>query len=364
MQVSALKAFLFRFVAIVISLLIVALFAEAALRIFAPSRLRYSVGERNFFCRFDRELGWAPLENITGMQGVDGKRFVVHQNEFGLRGPDDMQLKKKPGKKRVLVLGDSYVWGFGANQQNLFTEPDVHRTNDEIINFGVSGYGTDQEYLFYLQKGQRFEVDQVLLALTLYNDVENNLASVQYTRQKPYFTLEGDRLVLHNEHVRDKWFRSFSNELNRRSRVCNLASEGFVGLTNALFPKRRKPELDVTVSETDRAGIELTIALIKKLKDAVTARGAEFGIVFIPYQPHIDKHSPNNHPFTPFFAEGLARIGVTYREPYPEFLKTALNGVHLFNPDHHFTSEGHALFAKFITDSDEARASVDYYARR
>ena len=95
-----------------------------------------------------------------------------------------MQLQKTPGKKRILVLGDSYIWGFGTNQENIFSAPEVHRTNDEIINGGVSGYGADQEYLFYLRTGQKFDVDQVVLALTLYNDVENNLASVQYTRQK------------------------------------------------------------------------------------------------------------------------------------------------------------------------------------
>ena len=361
---SALKGFLFRLIAVVISLLIVAVVAEVVLRIFTPARLRVSVGERNFFCRFDHELGWAPLENISGMQGVGGKRFVVHQNQFGLRGPDEMQLQKTPGRKRMLVLGDSYVWGFGATQENLFSAREVHRTNDEIINGGVSGYGTDQEYLFYLRTGQRFDVDQVVLAVTLYNDIENNLASTQYQHLKPYFTLEGENLVLHNEHVRDTRFRSFCNELNRRSRVCNLIGEGFADFTTAFFPKGRKPDLDITVSDADRAGIDLTIAVIKKLKDAVAARRAEFAVVFIPYEPHINKHLPDNHPFAPLLAAGLTRIGVNYREPYPEFLKAALNGAQLFRPDHHFTSEGHALFAKFVTDTDEARASTDYYAHR
>jgi hypothetical protein len=362
MRVSALKALLFRFAAVFISLLIAALVFEGILRIFVPARLRYSTEERSFFCRFDRQLGWAPLENISGRQSVEGKRFVVHQNQFGLRGPDDMRLQKTLGKKRILVLGDSYVWGFGVNQENLFSAPEVHRTNDEIINFGVSGYGTDQEYLFYLLKGQSFEVDEVILAFTLYNDVDNNLASTQYSRRKPYFRLEGDQLVLHNEHIRDTKLRSIRDELYRHSRVCNLMAEGFAGLMQTLLPTRHKPDLDVTVSDTDRDGIKLTLAIIKKLKEAVVANRAEFSVVFIPYEPHIKKHLPDDHPFAPLIATGLSEMGAHYREPYPKFLKASLAGVKLFNPDHHFTSEGHALFAKFVTDSDEARASVDYYA--
>ena len=100
------KGILFRIAAILISLVIAALVAEAALRLFAPG-LGTSVSERSIFCRFDAKLGWAPLENIT--QAATQRRFFVHQNQFGLRGPDDMQLKKTAATKRVLVLGDSYV---------------------------------------------------------------------------------------------------------------------------------------------------------------------------------------------------------------------------------------------------------------
>src|SRR5262249_49114427 len=75
--------------------MIAALMAETALRVFAPN-LGTLVSERRIFCRFDRELGWAPLENIT--QAAAQRRFLVHQNQFGLRGPDDMQLKKETGE--------------------------------------------------------------------------------------------------------------------------------------------------------------------------------------------------------------------------------------------------------------------------
>src|ERR1700738_3794234 len=150
------KAIMFRFASVLISFVIVALLGEIALRLFAP-RLGVAVNEKYRFCRFDHELGWAPLKNITYVEKEN--RYSVHQNQFGLRAPDDVQLKKTPGRKRILVLGDSYVWGVGASQEELFTAPEVYGTNDELINFGVSGYGTDQEYLFYLLKGQKFDVD-------------------------------------------------------------------------------------------------------------------------------------------------------------------------------------------------------------
>ena len=143
-----------------------------------------------------------------------------------------------------------------------------------------------------------------------------------------------------------------------------MMAEGFAGLFDILLPKRHKPELDVSLSDSDRAGIELTLAIIKKLKEAVEARQAQLFVVFIPYEAHIVKHASDNHPFAPLLAAGLNGIGVSYREPYPEFLKATNAGANLFRPDHHFTADGHALFAKFLTDTAEARASTDYYSHR
>jgi hypothetical protein len=356
------KAILFRFAAVLISLAMVALLGEVALRSLAPGRGK-SATERDRFCRFDHDLGWAPLENFTRTETAG----LVHQNQFGLRGPDDMQLNKTVGKKRVLVLGDSYVWGFGVEQSKLFSAPDVHRSDEEILNFGVSGYGTDQEYLFYLLKGEKFDVDQVVLAFTPYNDVTNNLASKQYSYLKPYFTLNKGELVLHNDHVRNSSVRNFFRRFDRECRVWNLVVDGLQGLTNTFRPmqKQKNAELNRVVSDADRAGIELTLALLKKLKEAVAARHAEFCVVFIPHKRRIEKHLPENHPFVPLIAAGLTQMGVRYREPYPEFLRSTMAGVELFNPrDNHFNGAGHALFAKFVTDTDLARASINYYAHQ
>src|SRR5260370_29493142 len=231
------KEILFRFAAVLISLVIVALLGEVALRLFAPS-LGVAVTEENRFCRFDHDLGWAPLENITYIK--KNQRYLVHQNQFGLRAPDDMQLKKTSGRKRVLVLGDSYVWGVGASQEELFNAPEVHGTNDELINIGFGGYVTDQEYLFFMLQGQNFDVDQVVVAFTLYNDVENNLNSKQYSYLKPYFTLNGDQLVLHNDHVRYSIVDSFFRMLKRKCRVWNVADEAFCGLINTLLRTHKK----------------------------------------------------------------------------------------------------------------------------
>ena len=358
------KAILFRLVAVLISILIVAALAEFALRIFAPGGGK-PISERNIFCRFDHDLGWVPLENLNFVEKRSG--FVLHQNQFGLRGPNDMQLEKTPGKKRILVLGDSYVWGVSARQDDIFTNPRVHGTTDEFINGGVPGYGTDQEYLFYLRTGQKFDVDQVVLVFTPYNDVANNLASKQYSYLKPYFTLNNGELVLHNDHVINNPVHNFIRRVDRECRVWNLFTKGLHGFGRSIVPKREEKmaQPNFVVSDADKAGIELTLAIIKKLKEAVAAHGAEFYVVFIPFKKRIEKRLPDNHPFVPLIAAGLTQMGVNYREPYPEFYKAVTGGAELFHPpDNHFNAAGHELFAKFVTDTDLARASTNYYSHQ
>ena len=368
---AKLKKVFFSVGAITIGIGIAILMGEIGLRLLQPARLSSSGRERDFFCRFDPELGWAPLPNITALHKKRDLSGLVHQNKYGLRGADDMQLNKTTGKRRVLVLGDSYAWGYGMNQTELFSAPEVHGTNDEILNFGVSGYGTDQEYLFYQREGTNFVVDEVVVAFNPYNNVAHNLASNQYGYLKPYFTLKNQQLILHTEHIRKSTLRSMFSSLNHHSRVWNLLREVRRVLGNSLERRRGIAEAREAeyrpedVSERDRAGVDLTVEILKKLKDAASAQKADFCVIFIPYKPHIDKRLPYNNPLVPLIAAGLTRAGITYREPYPEFLKAALAGVHPFHdPDNHFGPDGHALFAKFLTHTEMAEASVNYYTRQ
>ena len=49
----------------------------------------------------------------------------------------------------------------------------------EVINLGVGGYGTLQEYLVFQEFGQKFEPDLVLLGFYIRNDVQNNSLALE-----------------------------------------------------------------------------------------------------------------------------------------------------------------------------------------
>lgn len=140
---------------------------------------------------FDPVLGW---RNIPYFK-ASTFGYPLSINSKGLRDRE-YPYQKPAGVKRILVLGDSFAWGYGVGDEHIFTEVLEEKLASgeqkwEVINAGVSGYGTDQEYLFLKNEGLKYEPDIVLLAFYLRNDPVNNTGLVQYGLGKPCFT-KGD----------------------------------------------------------------------------------------------------------------------------------------------------------------------------
>jgi lysophospholipase L1-like esterase len=145
--------------------------------------------------QYDERLGWKLRPSAVGVNR--GREFTheIRTNSHGYRDTEHTPARP-PGKRRIVLLGDSFAMGWGVERQQMFSSllerlvPDL-----EVINLGVAGYGTDQEVLTYESEGSRYETDWVLLAVLPGNDVHDNLRGSRY--HKPYFLLDGDSLSLH-----------------------------------------------------------------------------------------------------------------------------------------------------------------------
>ena len=136
---------------------------------------------------YDELLGW---RNIPNWQATtNGNPLTI--NSRGLR--DSEHAYEKPaGTRRVLVLGDSYAWGYGVGDDETFsarleTQFTARGEPIEVINTGVSGWGTDQQLLYLREEGFRYQPDVVVLAFFIGNDCDNNVAVRQYELNKPVF---------------------------------------------------------------------------------------------------------------------------------------------------------------------------------
>lgn len=141
------------------------------------SSLEVSLGgfvrERPQLCVPDPHLFWRLTPSLRSfpMAMVD-----VTTNSFGLRSPE-IPLAKPPGALRVLVLGDSTLFGhaipqhqmFAAHLQALLQRAHPDRTV-QVINGAVPGYTTFQGLEYLRRNGLRFEPDWLVIGFN--NDAE------------------------------------------------------------------------------------------------------------------------------------------------------------------------------------------------
>jgi len=83
---------------------------------------------------------------------------------------------KRPGVPRVVVLGDSYTFGWGVDDAQPYPQRAEAQLRErgiqaEVINAGVPGYNTEQEALLLAEVMPKYRPDMVVLGYVM-NDAE------------------------------------------------------------------------------------------------------------------------------------------------------------------------------------------------
>lgn len=98
---------------------------------------------------------------------------TVGTNADGFR--DDEYSVARNERHRILFLGDSLTLGWGVEQEQSFEHLLEARLDairpTEVINLGVGNYNTTQEVQLFLDKGAKYQPDQVVLFYFI-NDAE------------------------------------------------------------------------------------------------------------------------------------------------------------------------------------------------
>jgi hypothetical protein len=231
---------------------------EVVLRVADFRMLREGTTERSLSYRYDAELGWAPAPNSDSVAS-NVRSVHVHHNSLGLR---DSEFSRD-GKPTILFLGDSFVWGLDAEADERFTELLKPRVAGyKILSAGVSGYGTDQEYLLLKRLWAKIQPAVVVLIFCTQNDRLDNSTNIRYEGyQKPYFETAADgSLVLKNvpvpkarlQYIKEDWWV-------RNLWLGRLVTASYVGVVYPL----------VTVPDP-------TERLVDKMREFVEANGAKF----------------------------------------------------------------------------------------
>ena len=158
---------------------------------------------------YDELVGHRFVANQTARVPHERGAYLVRTNAQGFRSDTDFQAKKGE-RPRILLFGDSFTAGDGCNNHERYSSVLERELGAEVYNFGVSGTGTDQQLLIYEHYARHMEADLIILAVQI-----ENIARIQRSHRssrdrttgnillvpKPYFTLDGDRLVRHHDPV-------------------------------------------------------------------------------------------------------------------------------------------------------------------
>ena len=177
---------------LLISLALSLTVVELGLRLFFPGDFKPPADDRSPHYPYDPVLGWLPRPDSTSTF-AGSRTITVSNNSQGFRGPEPV-IGQQPG---LMVLGDSFVWGYDVEASERFTEKLQARHPEwAVYNLGVSGYATDQEYLLLQRYFEVFKPRVVLLVFCSDNDEEDNRWNFRYGGYKPYYSVDGQRLNL------------------------------------------------------------------------------------------------------------------------------------------------------------------------
>jgi hypothetical protein len=242
-------------------LIIVATLAaiEVFLRVLDLRELRDGYGSgHSLVYRYDPELGWFPVPN-TVATFTGARQITIRNNSLGLRDIEHDSTVRPT----VLFVGDSYVWGYDVEASERFTELlRAELPGTRIVNAGVSGYGTDQEYLLLDRIWGAVRPGVVVLNFTTFNNRgrnSSNRSSPGY--YKPYLARTAD----------GAW--GFSGQPVPRSRQVYFTENRLVNklwlarLAVASYIYVRYPEITVR---------DPTEQLVGMMRTLVESRGAKF----------------------------------------------------------------------------------------
>ena len=269
------------------------------------------------FFKPDPRIGWVHIPGASGRYVNLAREFdiQVQINSKGLR--DREYLYEKPaGTCRVLALGDSFVEAVQLPLEDTFTKrlevmlntsQTKGCTRHEVINAGVGGYGTDNERLFYLEEGYKYNPDLVLLSFLSFNDIYDNDHTLPPSRTKTvYFTLENNELVLHHVPSADApyysdslfaklkhWLKSNSNAYRVTTSILNSNEIllRFFKTIGVVYSERQDTAAGIPIeyfvykSETPpefQQAWDITRALLLRLDAEVRQRGSQLVVVVWP----------------------------------------------------------------------------------
>jgi lysophospholipase L1-like esterase len=197
-------------------------------------------------------------------------------------------LEKPAGTFRILLLGDSFMEALQVSADSMLAtlmERDLTSATGrpvEVINGGVSGWGTNDELRYLTKYGLAYHPDLVVVAMTLHNDISDNLRREWYTVK--------DGALVDLDPPPKSWFQftilQFKAFLATRFQLYQLwrrvRHEGEMRQVARALNSHVVELFQVPSPPMITQGVELTGRLVAAIRDTTRAMGGQMVLILLP----------------------------------------------------------------------------------
>jgi len=279
-----------------------------------------------------------------GRPGYDGR---FKRPEFDIRVVHDERGFRRPAapvdpdrcERKVLVYGDSFIWGWGVSAGQLVTDRLAALRPDLCVyNFGINASATAMQYTLFEREHLDLLAEGDTVVVIFYsNDFSENVRG--QTLQAKIVDGQVQTVAVRRRltHPARRW-------LKEHSYLVNLGA--YAADSWSLRRDRRRSEerpRRVLDASADSPEILVTRHFVESFRDAVEGRGAKLLISMVPGDDAT-------------FSTALGRIadesGIEFYDVSEEFRAEAARqeAPIRFPLDGHWTADGHALMARLLAE--------------
>jgi lysophospholipase L1-like esterase len=332
------KKILFSIILFLIVIVSTIVLGEVIVRIFAPQPI---------VPRFVESAPWGirkVIGNVDAIHKTAEYSYRYRTNSQGFRGTKEYTINPQDGVYRIVVQGDSVTLGYGVKDNETFSQAleDMlikKGINAEVINMGVSGFGTAEELIQFHNVAKKYKPNLVIMGY-FQNDDKNNHVSKLY-QVKDGQLQRNSQEFQPGIYLRDRISKiPFYNFLSQNSHLLTFFRNYFSGYIWRQL-KEQIPENVKSKKSNEKASV-LTQLLLNKYIEEITKSGTNLILLDI-----VDKRFHTDFPKNLKLNKHTKIV-----ETYSDFIKAKENGTKLyFDVDSHPIAAGHKLIAKIITDN-------------
>ena len=315
--------------------------------------------EPTFWSDLDRGFGAWHYPDVEFLHKSSCFEVRYRSNSYGARDRERSTLAE--GRRRFVVLGDSYAEGWGVDDEDRVTDVLEAATGIEFLNFASAGHGSIQEWLLYERFGDQFEHSDVIILMLPDNDfADNDPAYFAPTQYRPYLRRVGDDFEVY---YTTSWYLAYRRGVRSQSRISLNRLLNRLYTANLVFgfaTRRPAPQTKAAdrrpYDDFSEEGLEVLLHTYRKIREAAGVRNVY--LFTIPRHRDFEQYLESGYDFRIVaalsdFADRFDNF--YYRDLMPEFVEHLGDGrkpyKRFFLPcNAHWSPLGHRIAADAIGD--------------